>query len=132
MHRPPEERLKELLTDSALAPLALAESCTGGLVAARVTAVSGSSAYFDRGLVTYSNEAKEELLGIPLSLTYGPEGAVSRTCAISMLNGLFECTPARIAAAVTHAPRTHPRQRRSSPYPHHPNAVAFCGPWPSA
>ena len=49
--------------------VALAESCTGGLVAAALTEIAGSSAVLDRGMVTYSNEAKQELLGVPVVLT---------------------------------------------------------------
>lgn len=80
--------------------LALAESCTGGLIAHRVTRVPGSSAYFDRGLVVYSNRAKCELLGVPPELLEHP-GAVSEACARAMLAGLFDRTPATVAAAVT-------------------------------
>ena len=80
--------------------LALAESCTGGLLAHRVTRVPGSSAYFDRGLVVYSNRAKQELLGIPAELLE-QHGAVSEACAVAMLGGLFARTSATLAAAVT-------------------------------
>jgi nicotinamide-nucleotide amidase len=80
--------------------LALAESCTGGLIAHRVTRVPGSSAYFDRGLVVYSNRAKCELLGVSAKLLEN-QGAVSEACARAMLAGLFARTPATVAAAVT-------------------------------
>jgi len=96
---PPEQRLADALTRGE-GPLALAESCTGGLVAHRVTEVAGASSYFERGLVVYSNRAKTELLGVPEALL-AEHGAVSEPCARAMLQGLFERTPARLAAAVT-------------------------------
>ena len=95
----PERRLAAALEQSG-GPLALAESCTGGLVAQRVTEIPGSSAYFDRGIVVYSNRAKVELLGVPGSLLE-THGAVSEECARAMIEGLFQRTPAEIAAAVT-------------------------------
>lgn len=95
----PEQRLGRFLARGG-GPLALAESCTGGLVAHRVTNVPGSSAYFDRGLIVYSNRAKVELLGVPEALI-DAHGAVSEACARAMLKGLFDRTPAQIAAAVT-------------------------------
>lgn len=95
----PEERLALALSDGRRL-LAVAESCTGGLIAHRITEIPGSSAYFDRGLVVYSNRAKAELLGVPDALIE-THGAVSEECARAMLAGLFECTPARLAAAVT-------------------------------
>ncbi len=66
--------------------LATAESCTGGLVAACLTEVPGSSDVVDRGFVTYSNSAKHELLGVPEHL-FGSVGAVSREVAIAMAEG---------------------------------------------
>jgi len=96
---PPEQRLASALLRSGLL-LALAESCTGGLIAHRVTEIAGSSSYFDRGLVVYSNRAKTELLGVDASLIEA-QGAVSEACARAMLAGLFARTPAGIAAAVT-------------------------------
>lgn len=103
MPQAPELRLARRLApaDGASAgPLALAESCTGGLIAARVTAVAGSSAYFDRGWVTYSNRAKTECLGVDAALI-AREGAVSRAVAEAMLEGVFAHSPARLGAAVT-------------------------------
>lgn len=94
------DRLREALTGSPLAPLCLAESCTGGLIAAMVTSAAGSSSYFDRGLVVYSNAAKSELLGVR-SETLGRFGSVSRETAIEMAEGLFARTPAKIVASVT-------------------------------
>lgn len=99
MTHSPEERLAAALSRRG-GPLALAESCTGGLIAHRVTEVPGSSAFFDRGVVVYSNRAKTELLGVSETLL-AAHGAVSEACARAMLRGLFGRTPARIAAAVT-------------------------------
>ncbi len=78
----------------------LAESCTGGLVAAALTEVPGSSAVLDRGFVTYSNEAKLESLGVPLEIieTFG---AVSIACAWAMAKGALERSQADIAVAVS-------------------------------
>ena len=80
--------------------LALAESCTGGLLSARLTDVPGASAVLERAFVTYSNRAKIELLGVPETLL-ATFGAVSEECALAMLRGLFERTPARLGASVT-------------------------------
>lgn len=99
LKRAPEERLADALGRGG-GPLALAESCTGGLVAHRVTEVPGSSDFFDRGVVVYSNRAKTELLGVSEALLRA-HGAVSAACARAMLDGLFARTPARLGAAVT-------------------------------
>ena len=80
--------------------LAVAESCTGGLVAKRVTDIAGSSGWFERGLVVYSNQAKQDLLGISADLL-AQFGAVSRECAEAMARGLLVMTPARWAIAIT-------------------------------
>ena len=69
--------------------LAVAESCTGGLVGHRLTSVSGSSAFFERGVVVYSNRAKEELLGVPAEVLR-THGAVSRPTAEAMVRGICE------------------------------------------
>jgi nicotinamide-nucleotide amidase len=80
--------------------LATAESCTGGLVAGLVTEVPGSSAVLDRGFVTYSNEAKAEMLGVPMALI-AEHGAVSRPVAIAMAEGALARSRADIAVAIT-------------------------------
>jgi len=80
--------------------LAVAESCTGGLLAKRITDVAGSSEWFERGLVTYSNRAKQDLLGVTPELL-ARSGAVSRECAEAMARGLLVMTPAHWALAVT-------------------------------
>ena len=80
--------------------LAAAESCTGGLVAAALTAVPGSSDVVERGLVTYSNEAKTELLGVPAA-TIAAHGAVSEAVARAMAEGALRASRADVAVAVT-------------------------------
>jgi nicotinamide-nucleotide amidase len=80
--------------------LATAESCTGGLLAKQLTDRPGSSAYFERGVVTYSNVAKTELLGVPRELI-ARHGAVSGEVARAMANGLIERCPAHWAIAIT-------------------------------
>ncbi|MBX9802889.1 MAG: CinA family protein [Caulobacteraceae bacterium] len=80
--------------------LATAESCTGGLVAAALTAVPGSSAVVERGFVTYSNAAKTELLGVPADLIE-TRGAVSEAVARAMAEGAVTHSRARVAVSVT-------------------------------
>lgn len=80
--------------------LATAESCTGGLIAGACTDLSGSSAWFERGFVTYSNAAKTELLGVPAVLIEA-HGAVSEEVARAMATGAVQHSPARVAVAVT-------------------------------
>lgn len=97
--QPLEARVGELLL-SAGQTLALAESCTGGLIGHRVTEVAGSSAYFLRGYVVYSNPAKQELLGVTAA-TLASHGAVSAQCAAEMAAGARERAGADLALAVT-------------------------------
>ncbi len=80
--------------------LATAESCTGGLIAAACTELSGSSNWFERGFVTYSNEAKQELLGVDPQ-RIAQEGAVSEAVARAMAAGAVRQSRARVAVAVT-------------------------------
>jgi nicotinamide-nucleotide amidase len=80
--------------------IATAESCTGGLVAALLTEVPGSSAVVERGFVTYSNEAKTEMLGVPADLIAG-HGAVSEAVARAMAEGALARSRADIAVAIT-------------------------------
>jgi nicotinamide-nucleotide amidase len=80
--------------------LALAESCTGGLVGHRLTSVPGSSAFFERGVVVYSNRAKEELLGVPAEILR-THGAVSRPCAEAMARGICERSGAACGLSIT-------------------------------
>ena len=80
--------------------LALAESCTGGMVAQLVTGVAGSSAWFDRGFVTYSNAAKVEMLGVSPE-TLEKFGAVSEQIAIEMALGTLKHSHAQIVGSIT-------------------------------
>ena len=72
--------------------MAAAESCTGGLIAAACTALAGSSDWFERGFVTYTNEAKSQLLGVDPAL-FGRVGAVSEAVARAMVQGALQCAP---------------------------------------
>ena len=80
--------------------VATAESCTGGLIAAALTDVAGSSVVVDRGFVTYSNEAKADMLGVPMALIE-KRGAVSSDVARAMARGAIERSRADIAVSVT-------------------------------
>ena len=80
--------------------IATAESCTGGLVAAALTEIPGSSDVFERGLVAYTNEAKVQLLGVDESLI-ARHGAVSQEVAQAMAMGALAHAPAQISVAVT-------------------------------
>jgi nicotinamide-nucleotide amidase len=80
--------------------IATAESCTGGLVAAALTEIPGSSDVVDRGFVTYSNEAKHEMLGVPLA-TLRKFGAVSRQTADAMARGALKNSDADLAVSIT-------------------------------
>jgi nicotinamide-nucleotide amidase len=80
--------------------LATAESCTGGLIAAALTAIAGSSDVVDRGFVTYSNEAKNEMIGVPMPLI-DANGAVSEPVARAMAEGTLARSRAAIAVSVT-------------------------------
>jgi nicotinamide-nucleotide amidase len=80
--------------------LATAESCTGGMLASLLTDVQGVAHAFDRGFVTYSNEAKNEMLGVPMDLIR-ERGAVSREVAIAMAEGALERSRANIAVSIT-------------------------------
>ena len=82
------------------AMIATAESCTGGLISAALTDVSGSSAIFDRGFTTYSNQAKEELLGVSKSLLE-KYGAVSAEVAEAMAIGALKRSLATVTVSVT-------------------------------
>lgn len=80
--------------------LATAESCTGGLIAAACTDVAGSSHWFERGFVSYSNAAKNELLGVPAGLI-AEHGAVSEPVARAMAEGARAHSAAQVSVAVT-------------------------------
>lgn len=95
----PEERLGRLLRERKLT-VAVAESCTGGLISSRITDVAGASDYFLAGLVTYSNEAKERFLSVPKDLIVA-KGAVSREVAEKMAEGVRHAAGADIGFSVT-------------------------------
>jgi nicotinamide-nucleotide amidase len=80
--------------------LATAESCTGGLLAATLTEIPGSSAIIERGFVTYTNEAKQEMLGVPAA-TLQSHGAVSRQTAEAMVKGALAHAPVNLAVSIT-------------------------------
>jgi nicotinamide-nucleotide amidase len=80
--------------------LVTAESCTGGLLASLLTDVPGMSHAFERGFVTYANEAKHELLGVPLAILDGP-GAVSKACALAMAEGALGHSRGDMAVSIT-------------------------------
>ncbi|NCT99500.1 MAG: CinA family protein [Comamonadaceae bacterium] len=101
-----DAELRTLVTELAArlrargALMASAESCTGGLVAAACTELSGSSDWFERGFVTYSNAAKTDSLGVPAALI-AAHGAVSEPVARAMAAGAVAHSAARVALAVT-------------------------------
>jgi len=80
--------------------LATAESCTGGLISAAITQIAGSSAVFDRGFVTYSNDAKIQMLGVPADVI-AAQGAVSEPVALHMATGARMHSNAQISVSVT-------------------------------
>jgi nicotinamide-nucleotide amidase len=80
--------------------IATAESCTGGLVAGALTEIAGSSDVVDRGFVTYSNEAKQAMLGVPAAML-NRYGAVSRETAAAMAKGALKNSLADIAVSIT-------------------------------
>lgn len=80
--------------------LATAESCTGGMVSAAITDTAGSSAIFDRGFVTYTNQAKTEMLGVKTA-TLDAHGAVSEAVAAEMASGALAHSQAHIAVSIT-------------------------------
>ena len=80
--------------------MATAESCTGGMIAAACTDLAGSSNWFERGFVTYSNDAKREMLGVDAALI-ARHGAVSEEVVLAMAQGAIQCSHAQVAVAVT-------------------------------
>lgn len=95
-------RAEKLLAEARAKHLriATAESCTGGLIAGLLTEIAGSSDVFERGFVTYSDRAKQELLGVPESLLIR-HGAVSHEVALAMAQGALARSEADLAVAVT-------------------------------
>jgi nicotinamide-nucleotide amidase len=103
MFSSPLIQLAELVLDDARRQklrIATAESCTGGLIAALLTEIPGSSDVFDRGFVTYSNRAKQDMLNVPGDLI-ADMGAVSEAVARMMAEGAVENSNAHVAVAVT-------------------------------
>lgn len=103
MVSPPNLDAARALLDAAKArglKIVTAESCTGGLIAATLAAVPGASEVLERGFVTYSNEAKHDMLGVPAELIVR-KGAVSQEVALAMVDGVLKHSPADIAVAVT-------------------------------
>ncbi len=94
-----EKRIGELLSQRGWT-LAVAESCTGGLLGHRITNVPGSSSYFQGGVVSYSNEAKERILGVPHE-TLVEHGAVSEQTVLAMARGVRQLLGTDIALSVT-------------------------------
>lgn len=80
--------------------LVTAESCTGGMIGARITARSGASSYFERGFITYSNDSKVELLDVSREILE-TAGAVSPECAVAMVQGALKNSRADIGVSVT-------------------------------
>ena len=80
--------------------LALAESCTGGMLSSKITAVSGSSKVFELGLVTYSNQAKINILKVPKKIIE-KHGAVSMQCCLSMVNNLSKISKSKVCVSIT-------------------------------
>ena len=93
------ESVGRLLTDQKLS-ITTAESCTGGLIAAALTSIAGSSAYFNAGIVSYSNESKRRLLGVPAE-TLVTNGAVSESVVLAMVEGARRRNHAQVAVAVS-------------------------------
>ena len=98
-----QKELGELLVRKALKQnrmLVIGESCTGGIISSIITSIPGSSKVFDQGLVTYSNKAKIDLLGVQES-TLKNQGAVSKEVVTEMVSGLFRISQANIALSIS-------------------------------
>lgn len=80
--------------------LTTAESCTGGWVAQIITAIAGSSAWFERGFITYSNEAKQDMLGVPSEILQR-HGAVSEAVVLAMAQGALQHSRAQVSIAIS-------------------------------
>jgi len=93
------QTLSRLLADQSLT-LSVAESCTGGSLSALLTSISGSSTYFDRGYITYSNQAKMDMLDVDTEVLER-FGAVSEQTAFEMVNGVIQNSHSDIAVSIT-------------------------------
>jgi PncC family amidohydrolase len=98
-NQPLEQQLMHLLTGGGLT-IAAAESCSGGLVASRITSVAGSSEYFLGSVVAYSNDMKQSVLNVPASILE-QRGAVSAECAAAMAEGVRNLTGATLTVSTT-------------------------------
>lgn len=90
------EEIGKILIEKGLT-ISTTESCTGGLLSSKLTDISGSSAYIRLNLVTYANEAKEQMLGVIID----KDGVVSENCAFQMAKGLYELTKSDICVSTT-------------------------------
>ena len=99
MQPPVETRIGPLLLERGL-KLAVAESCTGGLIGYRITSVPGSSDYFLGGIIAYANEVKTRLLGVSIN-TLDVSGAVSRETVLEMVSGVRRALAADVAVSVS-------------------------------
>jgi PncC family amidohydrolase len=88
------------LCESKQIKISLAESCTGGLVSSSITSIAGSSNFFDSAIISYSNKAKIELLGVNKNLIL-KYGAVSKEVALSMVKNLYRLTKSHICVSIT-------------------------------
>lgn len=95
-----EAHLNRVLSGDWRRSLACAESCTGGEVAHRITSISGSSNYFEGGIVSYSNDVKRRLLGVPEKIL-AERGAVSAECAVAMAEGALRVFGVDFAVSTT-------------------------------
>lgn len=93
------QTLIDILKEKKLT-VSIAESCTGGMLAASITDISGASNIFERGYITYANSAKKEILGVSDSIL-NENGAVSPECAEAMANGLRKISNANICISIT-------------------------------
>ena len=93
------DALADFLTQNKLT-ISVAESCTGGTLASTLTSLSGASVYFDRGFITYSNKAKQDLLGVNKD-TITKHGVVSEHVALEMVNGVIKNSTSDFAVAIT-------------------------------
>ena len=93
------KKLQKLCENKGI-KISLAESCTGGLISSSLTSIAGSSNFFDSGIVSYSNKAKIELLGVDKKLI-SKYGAVSEEVALSMSKNLYRITKSNICVSVT-------------------------------
>jgi len=93
------KKLKKLCENKDI-KISLAESCTGGLISSSLTSIAGSSNFFESGIVSYSNKAKIELLGVDKNLI-SKYGAVSKEVALSMSKNLYKLTRSNICVSVT-------------------------------